>query len=148
VCSSLLVCLISILLLWRAGAHLFSCSVGLRVQQDTSYPAKFEVLCDHGPFEVMYILFDCTVLAWTIVELLVDIPAQGINMVVHYRVVHDDNYLTAHELESIIIRLSQLYVSTLLVNSFDWLLVCTSDMSCIGKCSRDRQVYPEISMSK
>ena len=80
-CSSLLVCLISILLLWRAGAHLFSCSVGLRVQQDTSYPAKFEVLCDHGPFEVMYILFDCTVLAWTIVELLVDIPAQGINMV-------------------------------------------------------------------
>jgi len=66
----------------------------LRVQQDTSYPAKFEVLCDHGPFE-------------------------GINMVVHYRVVHDENYLTAHELESIIIRLSQL---------------------------RDRQVYPEISM--
>lgn len=66
----------------------------LRVQQDTSCPTKFEVLCDHGPFE-------------------------GTNMAVHYRVVHDENNLTAQKLESIIIRLS---------------------------LARDCQVYPEISM--
>ena len=69
-------------------------------------------------------------------------------MAVHYRVVHDENNLTAQELESIIIRLSLVYVSTLLMSSCDGLLICTSDMSCIGKCIRDCQVYPEISMSK